>query len=238
MKKDRKEDEKVRSLQVQWVFIVLGLFFAFSGGLAVNALYELLRTTSSVLFVFTAFGLLTLFTLDVLSFFFERLSEIRNDPNETLWHLLSRYFKYRLGTIKSLSLKKTERRYATVVLKIIASTLGIVGLLMGALHVLVAVFGLGGMDPSFSVSMGILIPLIAEVLALIALGMLWWRPHLAAWLYAGATVLFFGALLLFCVVFAHVKGLELVVALFTTPHNVFILPAWLPLLFAGGIASS
>jgi hypothetical protein len=121
-------------------------------------------------------------------------------------------------------------------IKITASIFGIVGLGMGALHVLLAVFGFGGMDPSLSVWIGILVPLMAELLALTAFIMLWWRPRIAAGIFVAASLVFLGALVLFDSVFAHASGPDLLVALFTTPHNVYILPAWLPLLFAGLLA--
>jgi hypothetical protein len=123
-----------------------------------------------------------------------------------------------------------------LVLKIPTIILGSAGLGLGALHVMLAVFGLGGMDPSFSGTVGIVVPLMAEVLALGALIILWWRPRVAAGLFLAASALFFGSLVHLCIVFAHLAGIDLLAALFTTPHNALILPAWLPLLLAGGIS--
>lgn len=120
-----------------------------------------------------------------------------------------------------------------MLLKIFVSIVGVVGFGMGALHVLLAAFALGGMDPSSLTLIGEVVPLVAEVLAFVALIVLWWRPYLATGLFVAASVLFFGALVFMDVIFAHVSGLDLITALFTTPRNVFVLPSWIPLFLAG-----
>jgi|GEM_PF-4707915 len=96
-----EEDEKIKELQGQWLFVVLGTLLALFAGLTVSALYELLKTTSSALYIFTLFGILTVLLLDAFSYIFEHLKELRKDPVESASHLAYKYLNYRWYSIKA-----------------------------------------------------------------------------------------------------------------------------------------
>lgn len=94
-------------------------------------------------------------------------------------------------------------RYTSVALKIGASFLGIVGLGMGVIQIFFVTFGWEGIYPSYLGMVVSFAVFAAEILMLIALVILWWRPHIAGRLFMEASALFFGSLVYLCVVFAH-----------------------------------
>ncbi len=94
-----KEQKEIKGLHVQWVFIVIGSLFAVFLGVAVNALYDLLKIINSPFMILIIFGCGSLFFFGFFNFLFENLSELKSIPNlkvrTILWMFLKRFFKHK-----------------------------------------------------------------------------------------------------------------------------------------------
>ena len=94
---NKKEREDIHTLQGQWLFVVLGALLAVFFGVAINALYDILRNDVhwspwGILLLFGFFGVAF---LDVFSFLFENLESLRAHPSESVFVLLRMYVKKR-----------------------------------------------------------------------------------------------------------------------------------------------
>lgn len=106
-KKDKKkEEERISNIQMQWVFVIAGAFLAVTGGLMVNSLYDLMLKTTPAWKIFAFSAPLFFWFLDMGTYLFENVEEIRDDPDGSARHLAAKYCKYRWGTIKALFIKK------------------------------------------------------------------------------------------------------------------------------------
>jgi hypothetical protein len=100
MKKAKKEKEELRGLKMQWGFTVIASLVAIIGGIAVNALYDLLKVRWSPFEIFAVFFLTFMFIVDFINFLFDNFKRFRDDPNESISHALTLYLRYRGSTLK------------------------------------------------------------------------------------------------------------------------------------------
>jgi hypothetical protein len=92
---DKKEEERLRGLQIQWMFVVLAALLALFLGVAVNALYDILQTFYSPWFIFIFFGSLGLLIADAFTYFLKTPQEIYH-PSRSVFLFLWRYCKARI----------------------------------------------------------------------------------------------------------------------------------------------
>jgi hypothetical protein len=93
------KDKEVKDLQQQWAFLAIGSLLALIAGILVNALYELIRETNSLLHTIIFSAVLFLFFLDIFSYMFENLKVLRKEEKLTFYKVFKRYFKFRINKI-------------------------------------------------------------------------------------------------------------------------------------------
>lgn len=97
--KEKDTEKETRDIQLQWYFVAIASFLAIFLGMIVSALYDLIEPIYSPWGVFLFFGILSLLFIDIFTYFFENLDEIRKNPNETFFKFLRRYTNMRLGKV-------------------------------------------------------------------------------------------------------------------------------------------
>ncbi len=140
----KKEDDKIRELQSQWLFLVLGGMIAVFLGLSTNALYDILREQYTAWGIFLSFGFLASVLIDIFSYMFDRLKWIRENPNESLNGFLWKYVKYRVSRIFWLKNDAAQRGYIGLLMLLAGTGLALY------LYMEYSPLGKGGNDATLS----------------------------------------------------------------------------------------
>ena len=75
MNKKERENPTVKEIRLQWGFVVIGIAVAVFTGVAVNALYDLIKIFWSPLHILVVYGSGIFITVGLVDFYFKHLQE-------------------------------------------------------------------------------------------------------------------------------------------------------------------
>jgi hypothetical protein len=95
-RKEKKEWERFRDVRIGGAFLIFGTLFAFSVGMTVNALYDLMKISnrwwSDPLAIFLVFAILSVVLLHFVDFMVENVHDLVKQDDSTVYKRYAKRF--------------------------------------------------------------------------------------------------------------------------------------------------
>lgn len=92
----KREMEKRRTIQISWIFLVLGGLIGIFLGLTVNSMYDILREYLLPLHIFIIFAAAAAFLIDYATFqFFDNYDKFMQDADGSQGKIIKQYINFR-----------------------------------------------------------------------------------------------------------------------------------------------